>query len=97
MTKFKKSIKSILLSVFGVMLLLNAGIDFSRWASKRMAEAVIDHNLKEFVNQFPGASARVVDCYRVSGQGWLCDIDFGAGEQHKRILQFYSNEELKSQ
>jgi len=96
MTKLKRDLKKILLAVFGLMLLFNAGYDFARWLNKRTVERTVATELKDVDGV---ASLDVKNCYSVPDQGmWLCDIEVTTVDGHRgRILQVFSNDDLSGE
>lgn len=97
MNKFLNSIQRIVGGVFVLMLILNAGYDFSRWSRKRSVENVVTRQLTQMETLSGGkVSAKLYNCYPITGLGWVCDIEVSAEGQggHLRGSKFFSNQEL---
>jgi hypothetical protein len=96
MTKLKKDLKKIVLAVFGLMLLCNAGYDFTRWLQKYQVEKTVATELKDVDGV---ASLDVKNCFNVPDVGmWLCDIEVTSVDGRKgRVLQVFSNDDLEGE
>jgi hypothetical protein len=89
-------VKKIVLSILGLMLIANAGFDFSRYVSRRMVENKIQGDFDLITAKVPGATLKLHSCANFPGYGWACDMEMGAPDgRHKRFIQEFSNEDLK--
>jgi hypothetical protein len=90
-------VKKIVLSILGLMLIVNAGFDFSRFVNRRMTENKIQSDFDLITAQFPGATMQLHGCANIPSYGWACNVELGAPDgRHKSFIQPFSYEDLKN-
>jgi len=95
MTKLKKDLKKILLAVFGVMLLFNAGYDLSRWVQNNQVKRAAERSLLSD-NDGMITNAEAKWCTLATDVGlYVCDMELTIQDGRKgRVLQVFSPDDL---